>query len=506
MTLNPSIQKQKIMMLIALLSFAFPIDLNAQTVWNKTYIEDRPVLLFSSVLKDSNSYFVTGVTSDFTNLSRSFIGKIDENGTFTNHRSIYDSVVKNYGTFYNTLIKTLTGEFAQTGYSGDSLARLFFSTFDKDLDTVTIHEYYTPGIIAYYGYDILQYDSSSYYITGVTSDSISLDANVVLVKIDSYGNRVWERYYNKYIQDYAKSIIKLNNGNLLMGCVRLDLGQPNEHANTWLLEVDTDGTIKRQWFDPNDSTYAAEGLKQTSDSGFIYGAQKKHSQSFSDIYYTATIVKVSNSFQKQWTFKDGDKSLYTGINDIEELADGSFVACGNKPFYAPNFNTLSGWVVKLSSTGQVIWNNVYRGIDSTGTLNFLTDIDVLPDGSLIAVGQCQHSGHIPSQVGWFLKLDSNGCEIENCTVGVEKIENTIRQIIVYPNPASDKVNVSFNADEEVNEIVVCDVTGRELQKQKMQQQNTPLEIDIKDLPHGLYFLQVKDEKGVVATAKVAVSR
>jgi hypothetical protein len=49
----------------------------------------------------------------------------------------------------------------------------------------------------------------------------------------------------------------------------------------------------------------------------------------------------------------------------------------------------------------------------------LIDVDVLQDGSIIAVGEYQGNGNGPVQAGWFLKLDSNGCEVENCLVGIE---------------------------------------------------------------------------------------
>ena len=35
-------------------------------------------------------------------------------------------------------------------------------------------------------------------------------------------------------------------------------------SQTWLLEVDTNGVLKRQWFDPNDSTYGAYSLRPVS--------------------------------------------------------------------------------------------------------------------------------------------------------------------------------------------------------------------------------------------------
>jgi hypothetical protein len=281
----------------------------------------------------------------------------------------------------------------------------------------------------------------------------------------------------------------------MIGSFRSDFNQANEHANTWLLEVDTGGNIVRQWFDPNDSTYVAEGLRQTQDGGFIYGAQKKKQQSVNDVYKSSTIVKLDSNFNKQWVF-DSDTLSPTGFTDIEILPDGSYIACGAK-------NYRYAWIVKLSTTGQKLWSREYVGILDWGSQNFLTDIDILPDGGLIAVGQCQFSGATPPQVGWFLKLDSNGCEVENCLVGInDKPQTTDHSgIQVYPNPASSVANVLIEPDMLGADIQLFDVTGKILLSHKATGILT--ELNLANLSKGWYVVVVK-KQGRASKSKLII--
>jgi len=341
-----------------------------------------------------------------------------------------------------------------------------------------------------------QYDNNTYYVTGVHNLKPGSNANVVLMRIDSNGDRLWEKYYDQGNFNYAQGIVALKNGNLIIGAERNDLNQTVEHANTWLIELDTGGTVIRQWFDSNDSTYAAKGLLQTKDSGFIYGAAKKFNEDGGLVSTIATIVKMDNNFNKQWTFLGGEASLFTEITDIEMLPGGNYIACGNKPFYAVDSNTLGGWILKLDTAGHVIWERTYRGIAATETLNFLNDVDVLPDGSLIAVGMAQDYNQQPFQRGWFLKLDSNGCEIENCLVGINPQPSKgglNSQIQVYPNPFESELAITLNKED----IEQATFTITNLMEQSIyRKQETNLTsgytkmLNLSWLPDGMYVLEV----------------
>jgi hypothetical protein len=212
---------------------------------------------------------------------------------------------------------------------------------------------------------------------------------------------------------------------------------------------------------------------------------------------------MDSNFNKQWTFSGSSyRSIYDGITDIEELPDGNFIAAGHLSYYGTD-TALNGYIVKLDINGNVIWERNYRGINESQTLNFLSDIDILPDGGFVAVGQCQKSGATPPQVGWFLKLDSNGCEVENCLVGIDggQVTDDEGQIQVWPNPASGVVTVMLPDELQDAELKIYDVAGKVVKEFKAA--TAVVIVDVSDLNKGLYLIAAEKE-GKYARAKLVV--
>jgi hypothetical protein len=473
------------------------LSATSQNLWNRTYIEDRPTQLFSSALSIDTTYFLLGNTNTHQTpfYETGVVAKLNANGDVLRYITNSDTLSQRTGLLYNAFLQTSKGELAFSGTGADTGQHVTFGFVNNSLDSMKLFRYKTPNMFSYQGLALVEHPLNCFYVAGIHNVKSSFNANVLLMKIDTNGSKLWEKHYDQNAYDYAKSIVVLANGNLMLGAERNDLNQSNVKTNTWLLEVDTGGNVVRQWFDPNDSTYVAEGLRQTQDGGFIYGAQKKNYQlGLSSASYNATIVKMDYNFNKQWTFIRGgnDLSIYTGITDIEELPDGNFIAAGHLTYYGTD-TALNGYIVKLGAAGNLIWERAYRGIPTTQSLNFLTDIDLLPDGGLIAVGQCQNPGQTPSQVGWFLKLDSNGCEVENCLVGInDKPQATDHSDIqVYPNPASSVASILIEPDMLGADIQLFDVTGKILLSHKATGILT--ELNIANFSKGWYVVVVKKQ-------------
>jgi len=84
------------------------------------------------------------------------------------------------------------------------------------------------------------------------------------------------------------------------------------------------------------------------------------------------------------------------------------------------------------------------------------------------------------------------------TVGLEEelFQNTI--LNVYPNPAKDVVNVIFNANTNTNQILIIDITGKEVVKQQLNfgiglNETT---ISLNNLNTGVYFLSIISENKI----------
>nr|MBP6730965.1 hypothetical protein [Chitinophagales bacterium] len=237
------------------------IFVNAQTVWNKTYIEDRPSMQYTSIVEADSGYNLIGVTVNKTSpyYEQALTLVTDKNGFVIRYKANPDTININTGLFWNTLIKNDKNEFAFTGYGRDTVQHLVFGFLNNSFDSIKIFRYYTDSTFAFQGLSLIQYDNNTYYVAGGHNSKLGQNSNAVLIKIDSNGNRCWQKYYDRAKADFAESITKLSNGNLLIGAHSSDLNQTNERSNTWLIEVDTGGTVVRQWLDTNDSTYVAEG-------------------------------------------------------------------------------------------------------------------------------------------------------------------------------------------------------------------------------------------------------
>lgn len=185
----------------------------------------------------------------------------------------------------------------------------------------------------------------------------------------------------------------------------------------------------------------------------------------------------------------GGGTQYTGVFDIEELEDGSVIGCGNKPIYKGDSTMISGWIIKLDSSGNVVWDREYTGLNAESVWNFLYDIDVLPDGGIIACGESQ----IPNQGqhGWILRLDSNGCEVENCVVGIDELMKEKKgEVKIYPNPARDYVTIEYAGFENDGLVEIVDVYGRIITTNQTIADKTRVEINTSGFSSGLYIVRV----------------
>ncbi len=74
------------------------------------------------------------------------------------------------------------------------------------------------------------------------------------------------------------------------------------------------------------------------------------------------------------------------------------------------------------------------------------------------------------------------------------------KVEVYPNPASDRLNISFDAKEEFNiEIVITDITGKQLISEEyfVKYGINNLSYNLDSFKQGIYLLNLRGEKGTL---------
>jgi hypothetical protein len=75
--------------------------------------------------------------------------------------------------------------------------------------------------------------------------------------------------------------------------------------------------------------------------------------------------------------------------------------------------------------------------------------------------------------------------------------------MLYPNPASGNAFIAFNDQSEMHQVVILDVSNRKIRSWDNYQNNV-LQINNEGLNKGIYFVQIRNKKGVYSSHKLII--
>ncbi len=258
----------------------------------------------------------------------------------------------------------------------------------------------------------------------------------------------------------AKAFIR---GAVITFCIRNDSPQP---APWSVIRVtDLDGNVS------SGTTFQDPFL---SGCSYSYGNNSKlfiyyPSMSATQINYARFDVAGDTLIDSQTYLESGIKLAGLGAY----YSDSSIFVCGKRQI---NFNdTIKSLLINLDTNGVVQWVKTYLPIGYDEV--YFQTVNVFPD-CIAAIGTASNSSNPDSVDIFFLKANLNGGITE---ISEFSIESSF--IKVFPNPASDLINVNLlPIGESVYTIV--DAGGREVLKGKTQSN----QIRISSLPAGCYQL------------------
>jgi hypothetical protein len=83
----------------------------------------------------------------------------------------------------------------------------------------------------------------------------------------------------------------------------------------------------------------------------------------------------------------------------------------------------------------------------------------------------------------------------NSTTSINEV-NLASNFLVQPNPTSGIFNVtSSNFNGKINEVSIVNILGKEVYRSNSIDNNTNLNFDLSEFSNGIYFLQIKTNKG-----------
>src|SRR5215469_772339 len=181
------------------------------------------------------------------------------------------------------------------------------------------------------------------------------ESEIVLFKLDSTGNMVWQRNYAAGLDAYLQYMELTSDGGAIVGATVYTNPGSTPTFSVLLLKVDSSGNsqfartvLPAGDIDPYSLTIT--GVQQTTDEGYAFSGYF-----FQNTVYTerAWLVKTDSSGNVKWNKIYGPDVEYSDryFNSFEQTSDGGFVAAGT----TNQFNNGNGsiWLVKTDSSGNI---------------------------------------------------------------------------------------------------------------------------------------------------------
>ena len=389
-------------------------------------------------------------------------------------------------------------------------------------------------------YAITQAHDGGYIMAGYRNmiDGQPTNSDFLVVRIDEDGNLMWEESYGGTDFDNARHIIKTNdNGYIVAGISTLSDNFYQKSVR--VIKINDSGNIvwEKTFFETNCMNFGSSIL--TPDNGILFIADDCESDS------DYIIVKLDANGNMEWQKVYGG-SLADKPAAIKHCEEGGYVIVGSSASQDGDVTNNHGgfdyWVIKIDDNGNLLSSKCFGGSETDQAYDVIQN----DSNEFIVVGaSLSQDGDVTNNTDkkdyWIINIDSdNEIKWEKC-IGDSSGEDIARSVVkasnnnylltgytdsyagevsgnhgdydfwvikisdnpnfindpkdrieckIYPNPSDKSIKIDC---ENIQEVEINDINGRTVFKSDI---NLSI-IDLSMLSNGLYFVKVKNDKGMV---------
>jgi len=305
-------------------------------------------ILHSSIYTSDNCLLLVGESNSFTDGHYDvYIAKVSLTGDLLWNVTHSDPSLSEDDAAYQVIETSdgylITGKICSVDGIGDDVLLL---KLDKNGNKLWSKHY--GGNAWDWGNDLLLELDNSILVAGTTQEFFSSPYDVYLLKFDSNGNQLWRKKHKISGNQYTSSIIKEANSYFILGKTT-DL--TNANSNIFLLKTDSTGheVWYKEYGGPEKET--ASQITRLGDDYLIVGTTNSYGAGRNDVF----IVKIDANGNTLWEKTIGSHSDETAENIA--INSGTIILTCNT--FKNTGNSLDPYLITLNQNGETTFNQTY---------------------------------------------------------------------------------------------------------------------------------------------------
>jgi len=297
-----------------------------------------------SIIQTTDNNYIIGYNLDY----RGFIMKADANGNCIWTRA-YELGSWNYFEDICSIISVSNGYALYGSIHDDYSQQFLFLLTDFNGNCINVKSYGGSGWES--PIQMIKTSNNNFLLCGYTNSFGSGYDDFYIIKIDYYGNFLWQNAYGSVADDSAYSIVETDDGIIIVG----DTYTPDS-SKILLMKVDPSGSeITRKIIGEELSMDYGKKIISAGDGNYIVGCGS-YSLINGTLYSNLTIMKIDKNLNILWQKKyipPENNIINPYYIDICKTLDNCFVIAGGIA-NSPEF-LAKGFMMKIDSAGNKIW-------------------------------------------------------------------------------------------------------------------------------------------------------
>lgn len=308
-----------------------------------------------------------------------------------------------------------------------------------------------------------------------------------LVKIDRNGQLMWQKTFGGQFFDELRSLVVTADGGFLLGGYSNSptsgnkLEDNNGIGDFWIIKTDANGNMIWQKTLGNKGDDQLYVVHQCQDGNFLAGGSTTLAENGADFW----VIKLDTSGQMIWqqTYNTDTTDILTSM---VENKDQSLLLGGYSPTTPVNNQKTDGGdyiMIKTNAMGEPLWQ---RTVGSKGDDLLKKAIETRDGGYLMAgTSNAKPSGDKSQTMGsndfWVVKLKDNN-----------KTQTQRNSLEAYPNPTTAFTNIIVGYPYQAGTASLYDLSGKQLQSFAITSNTIPL--NLAQYPNGIYIINIDTDK------------